>query len=330
MTRARASFALRRSSGSPVLAARASAICASSSSSREYIGPSFWWCSREKFSTSTRKVSTAISNSINACSAARTARSSRASGRVCSSPPASPADASPAVEPPTVPSPRSSRRLSHRRGRPPTDPASRRAASTRQPPTRRPPLGRPPSRHQPWNRPQTRRLRPHHLRPRPTTAARRRPTGRRLNRRLRPRGRQRLPRQLRLSRTARRRRTGLLGVRLASGTFSALAHRSPLRRWARTGSARLPASSPAQPRPRLSRPTRTLPGVLGAFPAPPPSPVPRRLLAAPSNPQLRLDPPRPHRRHQLRVVRLGPVRVRHRERWRPPRPAPRSCRSTRR
>lgn len=84
MTRARASCALRRSSASPVRAARASAMSASSSSSREYIGPSLWWCRREKLSTSTRKVSTAISNSINACSAARTARSSRASGRASS------------------------------------------------------------------------------------------------------------------------------------------------------------------------------------------------------------------------------------------------------
>lgn len=94
MTRARASSALRMSSTSPVRAATASAICASSSSSREYIGPSFWWCRREKFSTSTRKVSTAISNSINACSAARTARSSRSSGRACASGAASGADSS--------------------------------------------------------------------------------------------------------------------------------------------------------------------------------------------------------------------------------------------
>lgn len=97
MTLARASCALRMSSGSPVRAARASAICASSSSSLAYIGPSFWWCNREKFSTSTRKVSTAISYSINACSAARTARSSRSSGRTCSSPEASSAE-SPLME----------------------------------------------------------------------------------------------------------------------------------------------------------------------------------------------------------------------------------------
>ncbi len=85
------------SARSPLCAATASAIRASSSSRRAYIGPSRWWCSREKFSTSTRKVSTAISNSMSACSAARTAFASR------SWPPSAGAEAADAVAECSVP-----------------------------------------------------------------------------------------------------------------------------------------------------------------------------------------------------------------------------------